>query len=181
MPDLGAWARTRIAQWRIALLWLVVLAAALAASPRDSPAWTLLFSAALIVQFRLWDDLEDLTHDRVHAPQRVLVGCTRLGPFRIAFATSIGLVAAAFALFGGWERVLPYVLLLAAVAAIYRTLDANGPRRALRAQLVLLKYSGFVLLLAHDPAAPRALAAAFALYVLLAAHEWLDQRSVPSP
>lgn len=181
MPDLVAWARTRIAQWRIALLWLVVLAAALAAGARDAPAWTLLFSAALIVQFRLWDDLEDLAHDRVHAPQRVLVRCSRLGPFRIAFTASVGLVAAAFALFGGWERVLPYLLLLAAVAALYRTLDGNGPRRALRAQLVLLKYSGFVLLLAHDPAAPRALAAAFALYAMLAVHEWHDQRSVAPP
>jgi len=181
MPDLVAWARTRIAQWRIALLWLVVLAAALAASPRDAPAWTLLFSAALIVQFRLWDDLEDRAHDRVHAPQRVLVRSSRLAAFRIAFAASVGLVAAAFALFGGWERVLPYVLLLAAMAVLYRTLDGNGPRRALRAQLVLLKYSGFVLLLALDPATPRALAAALALYAVLAVHEWHDQRSVAPP
>ena len=46
---------------------------------------------------------------------------------------------------------------------------------------MLLKYSGFVLLLAHDPATPRALAAALALYAVLAAHEWLDQRSVAPP
>jgi len=181
MPDLVAWTRTRIMQWRIALLWLLVLVAAIAAGTSGSRAWTLLIAAALIVQFRLWDDLEDLPHDRVHAAQRVLVRCTRLGAFRLAFASSVALVAAAFALLQGWERALAYMLLLAAMAAIYRTMDGNGPRRALRAQLVLLKYTAFVLLLAHDPATPRALAAALALYAVLAVHEWHDQRCVPPP
>jgi 4-hydroxybenzoate polyprenyltransferase len=179
MPELVAWTRTRILQWRIALLWLMVLTAAIAAGARGSPAWTLLIAAALVAQFRLWDDLEDLPYDRVHAPQRALVRSTNLGAFRVVLAASVGLVASAFALLLEWERAGAYLLLLVALAAIYRTTDSRGPRRPLRAQLVVLKYPGFVLLLADQPATPRALAAALALYAALALHERHDQRTGP--
>jgi hypothetical protein len=67
------------------------------------------------------------------------------------------------------------------MATLYRTTSGIGARRTLRTQLVLLKYAAFVLLLADDPVAPRALAAASALYVALAAHEWNDQRTAPPP
>ena len=81
----------------------------------------------------------------------------------------------------GWPRVAAYLLLLAAVATLYRTTSGIGARRTLRTQLVLLKYAGFVLLLADDPLAPRALAAALALQAALAVHEWNDQRTAPPP
>jgi len=181
MTDLIAWIRTRIVLWRVALLWLVVLAATFAAGTRNALTWTLFVTAVLIVQFRLWDDLEDLPHDRFHAPQRVLVRCTRLQPFRLAFATSVGVVAAALALLQDREHAAAYLVLLAALATIYRMTDGTGPQRALRAQLVLLKYAGFVLLLADEPAAPRALVTASALYATLAVQEWNDQRTAPPP
>jgi hypothetical protein len=181
MTELLAWTGTRVLQWRIALLWLLVLAATFAAGSPGAAGWTLAITAALIVQFRLWDDLEDLPHDRVHAPQRVLVRCARLRPFRLVFAASVGAVAVALALVQGWPRVVAYLLLLAAMATLYRTTSGIGARRTLRTQLVLLKYTAFVLLLADDPVAPRALAAASALYVALAAHEWNDQRTAPPP
>jgi hypothetical protein len=181
MAELLAWAGTRVLHWRIALLWLLVLAATFAAGPLVAAGWTLAITAALIVQFRLWDDLEDLPHDRVHAPQRVLVQCTRLRPFRLVFAASVGVVAVAFALLQGWPRVAAYLLLLAAMATLYRTTGDIGARRTLRTQLVLLKYAAFVLLLADDPVAPRALAAALALHATLAVHEWNDQRTAPPP
>jgi hypothetical protein len=174
--DLLSWARTRLAQPRIAALWLAVLAAVLAAAPHGAPGWTLLVSAALIAQFRLWDDLEDLPHDRVQSPDRVLVRSRELTASRVAAALSIGLVGAAFATLDGWERALAYAALVVAVAALYRTMDSSGPRRGLRAQLVLLKYPAFVLLLAADPGAPRAIAAALALYGVLGFHEWRTER-----
>ncbi len=181
MTELLAWVGTRILRWRIALLWLLVLAASFAAGTLDVMSWTLPVTAVLIVQFRLWDDLEDLPHDRVHAPQRVLVQCTLLRPFRLAFAASVGAVAVGFALLQGWPRVTAYLLLLAAMATLYRTTSGIGAWRTLRTQLVLLKYAGFVLLLADDPLAPRALAAALALHAALAVHDWIDQRPAPPP
>jgi hypothetical protein len=178
--DLLSWARTRLAQPRIAALWLVVLAAVLAAAPRGALGWTLLVSAALIAQFRLWDDLEDLPHDRVHAPERVLARSRNLLALRVAAAASIGLVGVAFATRDGWARAGAYAALVVAVAVLYRTMDSSGPRRWLRAQLVLLKYPAFVLLLAADPGAPRAIAAALVLYGVFGFHEWRGARSGPA-
>ncbi len=175
MGELLAWLRTRVLQPRIALLWLAVLAAALAAGA--AAAWTALASAALVVQFRLWDDLEDVPHDRVHAPDRTLVRSASLGTLRVVLWTSIALLGLAIASVQGWPHAAAYALLVAAVAVLYRALAAAGPQRPLRSQLVLLKYPAFVLLLAADPAAPRALAAALALYAVLGAYEWRDRRS----
>jgi 4-hydroxybenzoate polyprenyltransferase len=177
MTEWVAWAATRLLQWRIGLLWLMVVAAATAAGAAEPPAWTLLAAAALVVQFRLWDDLADLPHDRVHAPQRVLVRSTRPGAFRGLLWLSVAPIALAFALLQGWPRLAAYLLLLASAAAIYRTTDSLGARRRLRAQLVLLKYPAFVLLLAEQPAAWRAVAAALVLHAALALHEWHDQRT----
>jgi hypothetical protein len=176
VAELVAWARTRLAQPRIAALWLVVLAAVLAAAPRGAPGSTLLLSAALIAQFRLWDDLEDLPHDRVHAPDRVLVASRELLAFRVALAASIGLVGVGFATVDGWARAGAFAALVLAMAVLYRTMDSTTSRRWLRAQLVLLKYPAFVLLLAEEPASPRAIAAALVLCGVLGFHEWRGER-----
>jgi hypothetical protein len=175
--DLLAWARTRLAQPRIAALWLLVLAAMLAAGPQGPAAWTPALSAVLIAQFRLWDDLADLPHDRVHALERVLVRSRRPGAFHVVLTASLALVAVALAALDGWTRALAYAALVAAAAALYRTTDSTGPRRWLRAQLVLAKYPAFVLLLAEDPASLRAIAAALLLYAVLGVHESRSARS----
>lgn len=173
MAELLAWLRTRVVQWRIALLWLALAAAVIAAGACEPRAWTLAVAAALLVQYRLWDDLEDLPHDRTRAPERVLVRCTELLPFRLALGVSFGLVATLLA----WQRTVAYLLLLAALAAVYRATAASAALRSLRVNLVLLKYPAFVLLLSIDPATPRALAAATVLYVVLVVHEWRDARA----
>jgi len=174
--DLAGWLRTRVLQPRIALLWLVVLAAVAAAGTNGALAWAALASAALIVQFRLWDDLEDVPHDRVHAPDRTLVRSADLRPCRVVLWGSILLLALAIAAVHEWTRAGAYVLLVVAVAVLYRAMDPTGPRRALRSQLVLAKYPAFVLLLAADPTAPSALAAALVVYGVLGTYEWRDRR-----
>jgi hypothetical protein len=177
MSEVAAWFRTRIAQPRIAALCLVVLAACIAADPVGPFAWTLAASAALVAQFRLWDDLEDVAHDRVRAPQRVLARSATLRPFGLVLAASIALVLIAVGAMQGWLRAGAYALLVLLLGAVYRVVAPAGRSRALRAALVLLKYPTLVLLLAADPAAPRALAAALALYAVLAVHEWRDREA----
>lgn len=98
-----------------------------------------------IFQFRLWDDLHDLEQDRKQHPHRVLVGTQSLAHFRwVAGLVSLGnFVAAGFLL--SWTiaftLLLPLNLIL---AALYRT---GGIPRLLHAQIVLIKYPGFVLML----------------------------------
>jgi hypothetical protein len=178
--ELAGWFRTRVLQPRIALLWLVVLAAAAAAGTNGAIAWATFASAALIVQFRLWDDLEDLPHDRVHAPDRTLVRTANLGPFRAVLWASIFVFALAIASVQGWARAGAYVLVVAATVVLYRAMDSIGPRRALRSQLVLLKYPAFVLLLAAEPVAPNAIAAALVVYGVLGTYEWRDRKTEPT-
>jgi 4-hydroxybenzoate polyprenyltransferase len=181
LRELAGWFRTRVLQPRIALLWLAVLAAVVAAGAGGAIAWTALASAALIVQFRLWDDLEDVPHDRMHAPDRTLVRSTNRRPFHVLLWASILLLGLAIASMQGWTRAGAYVLLVAAVAVLYRAMGSSGPRRALRSQLVLAKYPAFVLLLAGDPTGPVALAAAGALYVVLGTYEWRDRKPESTP
>ena len=65
-------------------------------------AVALLLGIALVVQFRLWDDLEDRNRDRVGHPTRVLVNA-RPEPFRILLLV---LTAATAALSAGSRHVL---------------------------------------------------------------------------
>ena len=104
-------------------------------------AVALLLGSALVVQFRLWDDLEDRIHDRATHPTRVLVN-SPAQPFRVLLlvvtATAIGLsaseqtaLAATLALNGaGW----------CAYRLIRRRISENGWRFG----LLPLKYPGFV-------------------------------------
>ena len=181
MHELAAWVHTRVLQMRIALLLVLVAGAALAADARGPWPWVLAASAALVLACRLWDDLMDLPHDRLHAPQRALVRSGRLGPFRAALGASLALIVGAFAWQQGWLRAIACLLLLGALAAVYRFTVSTGAHRARRAALVLLKYPAFVLLLARAPFAPRALAAAALLYALLLWHERRDATTGTAP
>jgi len=174
--ELSDWIRARALQPRVALLWLALLAATLAAGANGSPAWTAGATALLVVQFRLWDDLEDIPYDRNWTPDRVLV---RTGDLRFLWAaagTSFALVATALAYMQGPIRAGAYVLVTVGVASLYRAMDPTGPRRALRSRLVLLKYPAFVLLLAEQAAAASTLISALLIYVALVSYEQLESR-----
>ena len=172
-PDLRDYARTRLASGRAALLGALVAAAALAADGFAHALAVALMALFLVAQFRLWDDLADLPHDRVRSPERVLVRAADLGPFRLVLGAS--LAAALIVLAAAWSpsHAIGYALLVAALAALYRWLPP-GARRA-RTVLALLKYPAFVLLLASAPATLRAAGCAAALYLLLLLVDLADE------
>jgi hypothetical protein len=125
---------------------LLLAAAACAAAGARSP---LAFAhgaglvAILIVQFRLWDDLEDREPDRLTHPDRVLTqGPT--GVFEVALVTLAGSALAAFAL------APPAVLGLVALDAIawwaYRRLRARLSDPMWRYFVLPVKYPAFVVL-----------------------------------
>jgi hypothetical protein len=176
MRELADWLRERVVTPRIALLAAVVLVAAVAAGALLPEVATALLLLAMLVQFRLLDDLADRAYDRAHAPDRVLARASDLRAFVMLLGGSIGAVALALAVLAGWVRALAYLAFFGCALGWYAALPSLGPRRTLRSSGVLLKYPVFVLLLATTPTSPRALAVALALYMVLALHEWRDRR-----
>jgi hypothetical protein len=163
----------------------VVLGAAALWATAASPALASVVVAVglavvLLLQFRLWDDLEDLERDRVVHPHRVLVrsepsafrsACVALGATNILL---VGVVesAAAVGLVG-----LDLFFWLA-----YRTLRRRLSDRVWRFQVLLIKYPVFVALLAAALGSPlswRLLAASGAIYLGACAYETLHDRQLP--
>jgi hypothetical protein len=108
-------------------------------------AAALLLGIAFVVQFRLWDDLEDRTRDRAMHPTRVLVNAPTK-PFRILLGV---LTAIGIALTASQQAALVSALVLNAAGwcayrLVRRRLSPNGWRFA----LLPLKYPGFVAVMA---------------------------------
>ncbi len=124
-------------------------------------------AALLLLQFRLWDDLEDRAHDRVTHPNRVLV---RVSPTPFVWAlTAIGfgnLLAVASAPSGAaWVGLL---LLDGGFVAAYR-LRARLSDHVWTFGVLLLKYPAFVLLIAAAFGTPRPGPLALAMCVMYVA------------
>lgn len=121
----------------------------------------------LLLQFRLWDDLEDRHRDRMPHPERVLV-LAPPAPFRRALV-AIGLVnLAAFAAAPSTVALTGLVALDAAFVAAYR-LRAGASDPVWRFGVLLLKYPIFVGLLSAAGGTPRTFRLALAMAVMYAA------------
>ena len=136
-------------------------------------AVTLLLGIALVVQFRLWDDLEDRIRDRATHPTRVLVSASP-EPFRILLVVLTGI---GIALSASRPAALASALALNAAGwcayrLVRRRLSANGWRFG----LLPLKYPGFVAVMAvflGDVIPVRLAAAAATAYVCASGYELL--------
>jgi hypothetical protein len=111
-----------------------------------------LVACTLLMQFRLWDDLGDLEHDRIDHPDRVLSRTHSLTRFR---AFTLGLFAFNTALLGlapqAWQRLLVFVCLNGGFFAWYRWLRLPSIGPIAGSHVVLIKYPIFVYLLsAHS-------------------------------
>ena len=121
----------------------------------------------LLLQFRLWDDLEDRDRDRAAHPERVLASTTP-APFRRALvAIGLGnLVALAAAQTAA--ALTGLIVLDFAFFAAYR-LRARAPDHVWRFGVLLVKYPVFVGLVAAAAGAPRTLRLALAMAAMYAA------------
>ena len=125
---------------------LLLAAAACAAAGARSPlafAHAAGLVAILVIQFRLWDDLEDRESDRLTHPDRVLTQGP-IGVFAVALVTLAGIALAAFA------PAPPALLGLVALDAIawwtYRRLRARLSEPVWRYLVLPVKYPAFVVL-----------------------------------
>lgn len=140
--ELAAYFTSRLLVGRVVCLWLALSASILILSHEKSLAYAafgILMIAALIVQFRLWDDLVDRDIDAVLHPHRVIVTTDYVRYFA-RFCYLLTLPVAVFLGFvSGMLHLIIYGLLLVAISVLYAV-----PRvklsKLLRAHLVLLKY-----------------------------------------
>lgn len=132
----------------------------------------------LLLQFRLWDDLEDRERDRSVHPDRVLVR-SQAAPFRVVLsALTIGNLAL-FAIVGSGAALAGLAALDLAFWLAYRRLRPRVPESVWRFHVVLVKYPAFVSLLATMTGAQtkgRLLAAALLVYACACAYEAVHDR-----
>ncbi|MDI3291667.1 hypothetical protein [Polyangium sp. 15x6] len=165
-----AWLRERVfASW-----YLLVPLALLITVAGGLDRWFLRAPMALlgVVAFRLWDDVEDLDHDRRHHPTRVL--CRVLSTREAYGAAVIGLLLTAIPMAHASDTLAPFAGAVVAAYGAYEVRLAWPDLRGLCAHVILLKVPALVLGLAL-PETPRfvALGRAITLYGVVGAYELL--------
>jgi hypothetical protein len=142
---------------------------------------TLFLAVVLLLQFRLWDDLEDRERDRRLHPGRVL---TRANPAPFRWTCAVLAIANIVLLVIGGSRTA--VLGLAGLDVFfwiaYGPLRRRFSDRIWRFQILLLKYPVFVGVLAAALGTPirlRLFTAAVAVYLCACAYEALHDRHMP--
>jgi 4-hydroxybenzoate polyprenyltransferase len=183
-----AYARERLRPARILPAVLLVVIATLAGSGwsgSSALATDALLALALVVAFRIWDDLVDRDRDRIKHPDRVVVRAASTSPLRAAgWMLAFGATVALHFTQGRGSAVLlcTYVAVLAA-SYRRRILPAVASAKAGAAsdRILLLKYGVFTLALIGLPAAwtARGLLSAAAAFLAACVYEWWHDAESP--
>ena len=134
-------------------------------------------SVLLLLQFRLWDDIEDRDHDRTAHPERVLVR-TPAAPYRRALMY-VALTNVAICGVAGSTAAIEIVFLDLGFYAAYRRIRRYVPDAMWRFSILLIKYPAFVVVVATVLGVPqggRLSAAAMAAYATACVYEALHGR-----
>lgn len=172
---------------RLPVKLVVPVASALAMAARSASAATWLqtgaaaaAAAALFVQFRVWDDLEDIPRDSLAHPDRVAVRAATTAPI-VASAVLLNLFVLTF-LFAAAHR-LSVACLAATVGGFVLYYRARRGRSLAGDHVLLLKYPAFVVVLAtaYPPVQPpRLLLAAGSAFLAACVYEGLHDPTSPS-
>jgi 4-hydroxybenzoate polyprenyltransferase len=177
---LPAYLRERMRPRVMLPLTVLTTAAALTVSGTVPETQTIIRSAiaafALIMGFRVWDDLEDRDYDRVHHPARVV---SRTPANRQFIGLALISLLVAISLLTGYAqpslRIASLGIASALALAWYRTRPPGAEHRVWGAHLVLAKYP--LIACAIAPALPFSLRGAsvlIGLYLALCIHEAVD-------
>jgi hypothetical protein len=136
--------RFRLAVFVPAILGLAAVAlAAAGAWTMTAAAFAVALTSVLVVQFRLWDDLEDRGRDMRTHPERVLVR-SAAWPFWLLWLALFLAGALLFERAGRPPAPLAYYTVVAATFIAYRWMRALVSERAWSRWLLLAKYPAFV-------------------------------------
>lgn len=165
------WLRERVLR---GLWWLVPLALVISLAG-GTCIWFARAVVALfaLVAFRFWDDLEDLPHDRVWHPERVLCRAARLPQANVLCAA--GLTLTTLLVVAAGHSWIPFVAVLpAAFLASRARRHGSSSSRIVWAHAILLKIPALVIALAHHDVAQRVVyERAIGLYGFVGAYEVL--------
>lgn len=177
VTDLGQYSRNRIFTLRIGfLIALVAGVGFLAEMPSDVLNFSerFIWMSLLIMQFRLWDDLADLSYDRFHYPDRILVRTGLPDKFRrLVIALMIPLVIS-FWVRRGVLEICFYGATVIWIAFVYYVPWKVFRNRFVRAQCLLLKYPLFIMLTTTSGSSRRKIISGALLYIFLSTFEWID-------
>jgi len=140
---------------------------------------SLMASLLLLFQFRLWDDLSDRDHDRVHHPDRVLSRCgDRVSSFHALVALS-GLTNCMAVIWLGHSSV-PFLIVCGVALFWYAGVSTTFRGSIVGRHLLMLKYPTFVWLIAPSRS-PEPISAMAIVYVCSALYELLHDRAMRLP
>ncbi len=181
MTLLVAYARERLTPSRVLPAVLLVVVAVLGGGgwPGTSAFETdLVLTLALVITFRIWDDLMDRDRDRTRHPERVLVRASSTNPVVIAsWVLAIGALTA----IEGTRTKPSVVLLMTYVAVLAASYKLRGLRTPAADRILLLKYGIFTLVLIGVPDAwtARGLLSAAAAFIVACVYEWWHDAESP--
>jgi len=181
MTLLLAYARERLTAGRLLPAVLLVVLAAIAGRGWESGgafAAAAAAAVALVVAFRIWDDLADRERDRARHPERVSVRAASVVPLWIAAGAA---AVAALALLGLMRGAASIALLAAYAVGLAVVYARRGPRSAASDRILLLKYGVFTLALIGltAPSTARGLFAAATAFVAACVYEWWHDAESP--
>jgi 4-hydroxybenzoate polyprenyltransferase len=176
-----AYARERLTPDRLLPAVLLVVIATLAGKGWTGPAALAadtVLALALVVTFRIWDDLMDRERDRSKHPDRVVVRAPSTDPLVLATGALLTVAQWTIADRQGLQSVALLFVYMIVLAASYRL---RGSRTATTDRILLLKYGMFTLALIGFPAAwtPRGLLSAAAAFLIACIHEWWHDPESP--
>ena len=142
-------------------------------------AFAALQALALVLAFRIWDDLEDRDADRVRHPTRVTVAARTVVPlYTLGLALSSAAVISLVAEPSALRRLAALAIATAVLSIWYGIRPGDGSRHALAEHVLALKYPLFAYAVAPDLPSDlvtiRALGILAALYVLICVYEYAD-------
>lgn len=140
--------------------------------------WNVVLAGFLVIQFRLWDDLNDINNDRISHPDRILCRLGSHSHFQIVVVILFVLNSIALTLTKSPNAVAVFVVLNAVFLLWYRVLR-NWFGTFLHVHLVLTKYPVFAFLLADEPLSKNRTSAVLMLavvYVGACIYEFVHKR-----
>ena len=177
LSELTIYSHSRLITWRIAVL-IVAIAVLSLVIAKESPISTLWIATLLITQFRLWDDIHDIPHDRIHAPGRVLVTSTFISSYYVVLVVIFIITVASVGIWRSTPQLERYVFFCCAIEAVYRISNWKGQWRLIRNHLVLLKYPVFLLLCSASVDIKKTITLGLLIYLALSVEELAMDRSL---
>ncbi|MBC7965883.1 MAG: hypothetical protein H7Z17_08155 [Fuerstia sp.] len=153
MNDFLRYRRERLPMPLVLSVAALLTVAATAVSERVRAAdvvWNVALAGLLMIQFRLWDDLNDIDKDRIDHPDRVLCRLVSHSHFRFVLAILFIINSVALSLSKSPQSATVFVVLNVVFLLWYSVL--RGYFNAfLHVHLVLTKYPVFAFLIADEP------------------------------